>query len=194
VLSAASSILTAGGEEALQMKDLAERAEVSLATLYRYFPSKDHVLLALALSSYEAEVNKVLSEPVQGGTARERVTSHLLREFRSQQRDPRRSGAIANVLARADPAYADFLETIRHLHMRTLRHVAGPMTEQQRQLLPIIVDNFASATRHWRTGMGSAADARFQIRIGCHLLDLSAEQVDEEQEQAAIALPTAVRH
>lgn len=30
---------------ALQMKDLAQRADVSLATLYRYFPAKDHVLL-----------------------------------------------------------------------------------------------------------------------------------------------------
>jgi hypothetical protein len=35
---AAAEVLFAGGEEAVQMKDLAQRAGLSLATLYRYFP------------------------------------------------------------------------------------------------------------------------------------------------------------
>ena len=35
------------------MKELSQRADVSLATLYRYFPAKDHVLLAITLSRYE---------------------------------------------------------------------------------------------------------------------------------------------
>ena len=48
VIAAATEILSEGGQEAVQMKDLAQRAEVSLATLYRYFPSKDYVLLAVA--------------------------------------------------------------------------------------------------------------------------------------------------
>src|SRR5215469_14352960 len=43
VLHAGTAILTAGGEDALQMKELAQRASVSLDTLYRYFPSKEHV-------------------------------------------------------------------------------------------------------------------------------------------------------
>ena len=38
-------MLSAGGEDALQMKELSQRADVSVATLYRYFPAKDHVLL-----------------------------------------------------------------------------------------------------------------------------------------------------
>ena len=38
VIAAATEVLSAGGQEAVQMKDLAQRAGVSLATLYRYFP------------------------------------------------------------------------------------------------------------------------------------------------------------
>jgi len=49
ILETATVILNAGGEDALQMKELAQRADVSLATLYRYFPAKDHVLLAITL-------------------------------------------------------------------------------------------------------------------------------------------------
>jgi AcrR family transcriptional regulator len=155
VLTTASAVLSAGGEEALQMKDLAQRADVSLATLYRYFPSKDHVLLALSLSNYQAAVRKVLLEAPRGATVRERVTNHLLREF----------------------------------HQQILQHVAasgpGLLTERQRRVLPIIIDNFSSASRRWQTGVCSAAEARFQIRVGAHLLDLTDAELEAEQELAA---------
>ncbi len=55
-------MLAAGGEDALQMKDLSQRAGVSLATLYRYFPAKDHVLLAILLSRYTTALAQVTAE------------------------------------------------------------------------------------------------------------------------------------
>lgn len=191
VLATAASILAVGGGEALQMKDLAQKADVSLATLYRYFPSKDHVLLALSLANYQAAARKVLAETPRGRTPRERVTSHLLREFRAQQREQRLTAALTNVLTQTDATYSDTIETIHQLHQQIIRHVVaggGPVTEQQRRLLPIIIDNFGSASRRWLTGMCSAAEARFQIRVGCHLLDLSDEQVEEEMELGALAV------
>jgi AcrR family transcriptional regulator len=39
ILETATAMLSAGGEDALQMKELSQRADVSLATLYRYFPA-----------------------------------------------------------------------------------------------------------------------------------------------------------
>jgi TetR/AcrR family transcriptional regulator, cholesterol catabolism regulator len=92
---AAAEALLAGGEEAVQMKDLAQRAGLSLATLYRYFPSKDYVLLAVTLARYREAARKVFAEVPRGDSVRERVTNHLLREFRAQQRTQRRG---------ADPA------------------------------------------------------------------------------------------
>jgi TetR/AcrR family transcriptional regulator, cholesterol catabolism regulator len=191
VLATASAILSAGGEEALQMKDLAQRADVSLATLYRYFPSKDHVLLAISLANYQAAARKVLQEVPRGDTARERVTRHLLREFRAQQRDQRLTTALTKVLTETSRSYSEIIEFIGHVHVQLLAHVAatgaGPFTERQRRLLPIIIDNFGSASRRWQTGVCSAAEARFQIRVGCHLLDLSDDELDAEQELAAPA-------
>ena len=73
ILAAATAILAAGGEDALQMKDLSQRAGVSLATLYRYFPAKDHVLLAILLSRYTAALAQVVSEVPAGRTARRRT-------------------------------------------------------------------------------------------------------------------------
>lgn len=191
VLATAASILSVGGGEALQMKELAQKADVSLATLYRYFPSKDHVLLALSLANYQSAARKILAETPHGDTPRERVTAHLMREFRAQQRQQHLTAALTNVLTQTDATYSDIIETIGQLHQQIIRHVAfagAPVTEQQRRLLPIIVDNFGSASRRWLTGMCSAAEARFQIRIGCHLLDLSDEQIEEEMERGALAV------
>jgi AcrR family transcriptional regulator len=182
VLTTASAVLSAGGEEALQMKDLARRAGVSLATLYRYFPSRDHVLLAISLSRYQAAARKVLSEVPRGDSVRERVASHLLREFRAQQRDPRLTTALTRVLAEASRGYSQVIEAMAQVHQQVLQHVAasgpGPFTERQRRLLPIIVDNFGSASRRWQAGVYSAAEARFQIRVGCRLLDLPDAELE----------------
>jgi AcrR family transcriptional regulator len=162
---------------------------VSLATLYRYFPSKDHVLLALSLSNYQAAVRKVLLEAPRGATVRERVTNHLLREFRAQQRNQRLTTALTKVLTETSRNYSEIIEVIGHIHQQILQHVAasgpGLLTERQRRVLPIIIDNFSSASRRWQTGVCSAAEARFQIRVGAHLLDLTDAELEAEQELAA---------
>jgi TetR/AcrR family transcriptional regulator, cholesterol catabolism regulator len=191
VLSVASAILSAGGEEALQMKDLAQRADVSLATLYRYFPSKDHVLLSLALANYQAAAEKVLSEVPRGDTMRERVTNHLMREFRAQQRSRALTTALSKAMTKTSQDHSEIIETILHLEQRILLHVAaggGTVSEQHRRVLPIIMDLMGSASRRWTTGVYSAAEARFQIRLACHLLDLPDEEIDAELERAAPAI------
>lgn len=191
VLSTTSEILSAGGEEALQMKDLARRADVSLATLYRYFPSKDHVLLALSLANYQAAAEKVLSEVPRGDTVRERVTNHLMREFRAQQRSRPLTTALTRVLARTRQDDSEIIETILHMEQRILVHVAagsGTISEQQRRMLPIIMANFGSASSLWLAGVYSAAEARFQIRVSCRLLDLPDDEIDAELERAAPAI------
>jgi len=48
ILQAAAQVLEGGGEDALTTKTVAERAGVSIGTLYQYFPNRDAILLALA--------------------------------------------------------------------------------------------------------------------------------------------------
>jgi TetR/AcrR family transcriptional regulator, cholesterol catabolism regulator len=188
VIAAAAEALSAGGQEAVQMKDLAQRAGVSLATLYRYFPSKDYVLLAVSLARYQDAARKVLAEVPQGETVRERVANHMMREFRAQQREQRLTAALTQVLTDTRRSYSAVIETVEHLHLRILRHVAaagGPLSEQQQKLLPIVIDIFSSATRRWLAGAYSPAEAKFQIKAGCQLLELPDDVVDAELERAA---------
>ncbi|RMH68804.1 MAG: TetR/AcrR family transcriptional regulator, partial [Actinomyces sp.] len=46
IIETAMRLALEGGYEAVQMREVAERAEVSLATIYRHFPGKDVVLVA----------------------------------------------------------------------------------------------------------------------------------------------------
>ena len=46
VIRAAMELGAEGGYDAVQMRDVAQRAGVALGTIYRYFSSKDHLLAA----------------------------------------------------------------------------------------------------------------------------------------------------
>ncbi len=188
VLSAAAEILSAGGDDAIQMKDLAQRAGVSLATLYRYFPSKDYVLLALAVARYQEAARKVFAEVPQGGSVRERVTKYLLRDFRAQQRDKRLTATFAQALTRTRRDNSAIIETIEHLHLQIVRHVAaagGSLDDRQLRVLPIVIDIFTTASRLWLAGIMSAAEVEAQIEIGGELLELPADVVAAELDRAA---------
>jgi AcrR family transcriptional regulator len=189
ILAAAIAMLEAGGEDALQMKELSQRAGVSVATLYRYFPAKDHVLLAILLSRYSDALARVSSKVPPGATARERVTTHLLRQFRAEQREPRLTAALVRVISETSRSYSEIIERSEHLHLQMLEYVAGagaPISEQQRRLLPVAQAIFGAATRRWLAGVASPAEARFEIRAGCRLLDLPDEIVAQD---AALAGP-----
>jgi AcrR family transcriptional regulator len=192
ILEAAAAMLSAGGEDALQMKELSQRADVSLATLYRYFPAKDHVLLAITLSRFEAALEQVRSEPPRPGTIRERVTAHLLREFRAEQREPKLTAALSRAVSETSRSYSTTIDRIEQVHLEIIRHVAAagrPLSPRHAAVLPVIADVFGAATRRWLAGVSSPAAARFEIRLGGRLLDLPDEMLDEEIELAGVSQP-----
>jgi AcrR family transcriptional regulator len=173
MLQAAATMLAVGGEETLQMKELAERAGVSLATLYRYFPSKDHVLLAISYSRYEGALRRISSETPHGATVRDRVTGFLLREFHAEQRDQQLTVALTRVLSDTRPEYRQAIYKVEQVHMQVLQRVAlggDPVSDEQSRVLRIVSGVFSAATRRWLAGVSSATEARFEIRVGCYLL------------------------
>jgi AcrR family transcriptional regulator len=183
ILETATVLLCAGGEDALQMKELSQRADVSVATLYRYFPAKDHILLAITLSRYEGALARVQAELPRGRTVRERVTGHLLREFRAEQREPLLTAALSRAVSETSRSYSATIERIERVHLRVIRHVAaadGPLSLRHGAVLPVVADVFTAATRRWLAGVSSPAAAQFEIRLGCRLLDLPDEALDEE--------------
>ena len=61
VIDAALGLGSAGGYEAVQMRDVARTAGVALGTIYRYFTSKDH-LLAAAMVDWTADLERRIAQ------------------------------------------------------------------------------------------------------------------------------------
>src|SRR5579871_1694065 len=88
ILDATLALASKGGYEAVQMREVAERADVALGTLYRYFPSKIHLLVSALAREFEQIQEKLDRSPIPGDTAYDRVLYVLSRTTRSMQRDP----------------------------------------------------------------------------------------------------------
>ena len=78
ILDATLAIASKGGYEAVQMRAVAERADVAVGTLYRYFPSKVHLLVSALGREFERIDAKTDRAALAGGTPYQPVSyTHL---------------------------------------------------------------------------------------------------------------------
>ena len=94
IIRAALDLAADGGYEAVQMRDVAARADVALGTIYHYFSSKDH-LLAATLVVWTRDLQRQLERrPPQGETTIDRVLDLLRRTTRGMRLNETLSAAI----------------------------------------------------------------------------------------------------
>jgi AcrR family transcriptional regulator len=102
ILDAAVELAAEGGYEAVQMREVAERADVALGTLYRYFPSKVHLLVSAMGRTFEALRDSVPAADESTSTPEERVYQVIAVVTRYLARNRRLSGAMIRALMIAD--------------------------------------------------------------------------------------------
>ena len=102
VIDAAFELGAERGYDAVQMRDVAATANVALATIYRYFSSKDH-LLAAAMTEWTARLQgRVAQSPPRGDTAADKLVDVLHRACHALQRQPKLSMALVRALSSPD--------------------------------------------------------------------------------------------
>jgi TetR/AcrR family transcriptional regulator, cholesterol catabolism regulator len=102
IIDAAFELGAERGYDAVQMRDVSASANVSLATIYRYFTSKDH-LLAAAMTEWTAKLQgRVAQSPPRGGSAADRLVDVLGRACRTMARQPKLSAALVRALSSSD--------------------------------------------------------------------------------------------
>jgi AcrR family transcriptional regulator len=102
ILDAAVELATEGGYDAVQMREVADRADVALGTLYRYFPSKVHLLVsAMGRTFSELQESVQTSDPATS-TPEERVYRVVAAVTRYLAKNRRLSGAMIRALMIAD--------------------------------------------------------------------------------------------
>src|SRR3954464_10284925 len=83
LLSAATALAAEGGYDAVQMRDVAARAEVALGTLYRHYASKNQLLLAMRADQALALRERLDQRPPRGDAPADRVADVLRRATRA---------------------------------------------------------------------------------------------------------------
>ena len=102
ILDATVALASKGGFDAVQMRAVAEQADVALGTLYRYFPSKIHLLVSALARQFEDTETSLGRKPIPGDTPAERVTFVLTRATRGLQREPHLTEALTRAFMFAD--------------------------------------------------------------------------------------------
>src|SRR5215468_12072123 len=68
IVDAAVELAEQGGFEAVRLRDVAERSDVALGTLYKYFRSKEDILLFALAEELERLEAAIVARPIEGGT------------------------------------------------------------------------------------------------------------------------------
>ncbi|MEU7579053.1 TetR family transcriptional regulator [Streptomyces sp. NPDC041068] len=177
ILHASAQLASRGGFDAVQMREVAEAAGVALGTLYRYFPSKVHLLVATMQDQLQHMHTTIRKRPPAGETPAERVAETLMRAFRALQREPHLADAMVRALTFADRSVSPEVDTVSRLTTAIILDAMGldePPTAQQLSAVRVIEHTWHSALITWLSGRASIAQVKIDIETVCRLIDLTA--------------------
>ena len=172
ILDATLALASKGGYEAVQMRTVAERADVALGTLYRYFPSKIHLLVSALAREFERNQERWDRRPIPGETPYERVLYVLGRTTRSMQREPMLTEAMTRAFMFADPSAANEVNAVARLmeRMFTKAMHEGEPSADDMAIARVIGDVWLSNLVAWVTRRASADDVSSHLELAARLL------------------------
>ena len=125
MLQATAQLAHEGGWDAVQMREVAQRSDVALGTLYRYFPSKEFLLVSVMLSDIEGLADRLAVRPPEGDDPVERVIDVLRRANRALQREPQVTVAMIRALVSGNQDIAPAVTQTRVLMRRIISDALG---------------------------------------------------------------------
>jgi AcrR family transcriptional regulator len=126
IISTAMTLLKDGAYETIQMRDIAETADVALGTVYRYFASKEHLFAAVLLEWSTSLHYSVQRRPLAGDTPQEQLDDLMRRVLNACGRHPQFIQLIILLESTPDPH-------AQHLHQlfnsRSIDTFLGPLAK-----------------------------------------------------------------
>jgi len=172
ILDATLALASKGGYDAVQMRAVAERADVALGTLYRYFPSKIHLLVSALARELERTQERTERIPMPGETPFERLMFILSRMTQGMQRDPQLTEAMTRAFMFADASAAAEVDTVGRLMDRMIARALteGTPNDDQLAVARVISDVWLSNLVAWVTRRASATDVANRVELTISLL------------------------
>lgn len=160
-----------GGYEAVQMRDVAARADVAMGTVYRYFTSKDHLLAATLVHWVELLDARLAQQPARGELPDQRVLDVLDRALRAMGRQPKLVAAVFTSLSSPDPGAVECQQQVTLLIEGIVTRAIGqPQPPNLADRARIIGHVWYSALVGWINGWSTMARVYGELEVAVGLL------------------------
>lgn len=183
IVDAVVALAEEGGFDGVRLRDVAEASGVALGTVYKYFRSKEDVLL-FALNEETESLERVMgARPPAGRTPSERVAEFFARATRGLLRRPNYARAVLRAIAASDHAtavqQAGFHLRLSRMIVAALRGEAPrvdlPLTEkagsaQERRIALVLEHVWFAALLGWCNGLHPARTVTERMRDTVELL------------------------
>ena len=183
ILQASAELARQGGFDAVQMREVAESSQVALGTLYRYFPSKVHLLVATMRAQLQRLHEGLHRRPPTDPQPAARVASTLMRTFRGLQRDPQLADAMVRAYIFADRSVSEEVDAVSQLTERIIldaMRLPGPPSAAQLSAVRVIEHTWHSTLITWLSGRASIARVQGDIETVCRLIDLTGDDARDD--------------
>ena len=189
IVDAVIELAEKGGFEGVRLRDVAEVSEVALGTLYKYFHSKEDILLFALTEELEKLETAMATHPVDGKSALARVTRFFERATRGMTYRPQFARAMLRAMASGD---ATMSSKVAGFHSRMTRLIVAAVrgkpvdlsrdltgatsTERERQVAFILQNVWFAALIGWAGGLHPTRDIVAPVRTAAALMHTKSSE------------------
>jgi AcrR family transcriptional regulator len=189
IVDAAVRLAEKGGFEAVRLRDVAEASDVALGTLYKYFSSKEDILLYALTEAVEGLEASIVGQPPQGKSPLARVTGFFQRAMGFLTRKPRFARALLRSLASGD---ADTAHKVAAFHLRMTRLIVAALrgerpdlnakltvsagSKYERDVAFMLQNVWFASLVGWAGGLHPAGDVAEHVRTAAALMQIRATE------------------
>ena len=174
ILDAAVGLAAEGGYDAVQMREVALRADVALGTLYRYFASKEHLLVSALAAQVSDLRGRLLERPPRGENDAARVMDVIRRITRALQRDPDVIAAMLKSLISSGAGVGEAVGPIggqmTAIVVSAMRHDSPETVDRDRDVAEVIQQVWLASLLWWVAGRAPARQVEEKVERAVVLL------------------------
>jgi AcrR family transcriptional regulator len=183
IVDAAVDLAERGGFEAVRLRDVAEQSDVALGTLYKYFRSKEDILLFALNEEVERHETTLRDRPETSGTPQQRVVEFFRRSTRALARRPQLARAMVRAMAAGDSdtvmKLASLQLRIARLVIATLRGEAPDLTApldpptgtaHEQAIAQVLMNTWFSSLVGWAAGLHPERTVTEHVRTAAELV------------------------
>lgn len=171
IVQAAIDLIGRSEYDAIQMREVAAEAGVALATIYRYFTSKEH-LYAAALVEWAADYplsRRAAPRPAETDEARLRTLMH--RAVRAFERHPQMMRAVIVLESSNDPNARALFEQFGERNSGALEHALESIEAETAQAIVMTLNGvMVTRLRAWALGRATIRDVDRAVQRAIDLI------------------------